>query len=783
MGISPPPDCGRRGGGESGQRPPRPNSTVWYTGHETPFPDEGGWRHMESAVVVACDTAMSATICGDHRHEVSPEGMTEYRRPEGKQCGIPDSVGRGESRRDDGDAPGSESRANHMDQSEVALDDQGPAGQSGDRKLAMEEVNNNNKDGGGTRAEDTTRRISEWITDAGQGESRHFTVKFVGEPECLLICSIREDDCSQPIEIIIADGCVDGVCACSHSIASCAVQLKPCRVFCELFLRGDTDPDWHYILRGVVFGFNVINPSCTTEYDAERRRIRDPEGRAIVEDRLNAEIASGCVAVVDCRPTCLHDIFCIPKDGGGGRSIVDCSKPDGRSVNSFTDRVAIKFSYNSVDDVAAVMEQGDFLATVDIKDAYRAVSIHPRDRDRQGLHWDFDPEKGSGCTYMKDNRLCMGLSSSPYVFSKISDLVVRCAIREGVTRVVNYLDDFCIISSNYDTACRHQRTVVAILRRMGFFVSFTKMASPARMTRFLGIDIDTVNLEMSLPQDKLQKLMKTLEILGDRRKATRHEIECLGGLLAHCSKVIKGGRTFCRRIYNSMEGVREPHFKIRLTKGFREDVTWWRNFAAEFNGKAKILGRFAIHVSTYSDASNWGYGASHGKDWVVGAFDPEVDNAIRSRMGHHHSPPDKRCLTAHINVREMWAAYCAAVRWGHLWADSVVVMVTDSTTVRAALSTGSSRCPEIMYFVRRLFWLACEHNFELESVYIRSGDNIICDALSRLEEPASLSRLRKAGADKVMCCGHIFKGSALYTSRGGGAGQGEAGVPGTLIRS
>ena len=40
----------------------------------------------------------------------------------------------------------------------------------------------------------------------------------------------------------------------------------------------------------------------------------------------------------------------------------------------------------------------------------------------------------------------MGLSSGPYVFSKVSDFVVRCMVREGYTECINYLDDFCMVA-------------------------------------------------------------------------------------------------------------------------------------------------------------------------------------------------------------------------------------------------------------------------------------------------------------------------------------------------
>ena len=189
--------------------------------------------------------------------------------------------------------------------------------------------------------------------------------------------------------------------------------------------------------------------------------------------------------------------------------------------------------------------------------------------------------------------------------------MVRCALREGVLRVVNYLDDFCIV-------CRDQEVVIAILHRIGFFVSFGKLASPSTTSLFLGIIIDTIKLEMRLPEDKLIRLVTILEEVKGRRKVTRKELERLGGVLAHCSKVVKGGRTICRRIYDAINSVREPHFKVRPSCGFRDDI--------------KILGSFTEHIATYSDASNFSYGALHGGDWVAEAFLASEDECLRAQI-------------------------------------------------------------------------------------------------------------------------------------------------------
>ena len=94
---------------------------------------------------------------------------------------------------------------------------------------------------------------------------------------------------------------------------------------------------------------------------------------------------------------------------GGGRCIVDCSKPNDLSVNNFTEEIAETVSYNSVDSVINIMEKDDFLTTLDISEAYIERSpIHRKDRTRQGICWQFS-NYSSNITYMVDNRLCMGL--------------------------------------------------------------------------------------------------------------------------------------------------------------------------------------------------------------------------------------------------------------------------------------------------------------------------------------------------------------------------------------
>ena len=94
--------------------------------------------------------------------------------------------------------------------------------------------------------------------------------------------------------------------------------------------------------------------------------------------------------------------------------IVDCSQPKGSSVNTYVNKVSDKFRYNSVDTVPELLQQNNLFTITDLKDVYRALSIHPKDRQRQGLSWKF--ENSTNITYLRDNRLCMGLASAPFIF-------------------------------------------------------------------------------------------------------------------------------------------------------------------------------------------------------------------------------------------------------------------------------------------------------------------------------------------------------------------------------
>ena len=84
------------------------------------------------------------------------------------------------------------------------------------------------------------------------------------------------------------------------------------------------------------------------------------------------------------------------------------------------------------------------------------------------------------------------------------------------------------------------------------------------------------------------------------------------------------------------------------------------------------------------------------------------------------------------------------------------MFVTDNTQVMAALNSGRSKNKTTMSWLRLIFWMSIHHNFDIQSVYINTRDNVVCDSLSRLNKFVNIARIRDADVAKAMCCHDIF---------------------------
>ena len=349
----------------------------------------------------------------------------------------------------------------------------------------------------------------------------------------------------------VYDSCRKGICTCDYQLSGEMLQLKPCR-FAYLVSLGTAECKKAYepLVSNVVDGFRIVDDNMdlsNMHYECENySSVYTPENKKKLDSIIGKELSEGYLKIVNKKPMCIHSMGAVPKPDGGIRPITDCSMPRDISVNNFCADIIQDFQYKNVDHVLAMLQEGDYMAVVDIKSAYRAVPIYPDHRKYLGLKWEINGET----VFIEDSRLCFGLCLGPSYFDKISGFVYNILADMYNIQAVNYLDDFIVIGATLEEATWAQKVVIKILRYLGFYISWGKVTPPSQLCRYLGLDIDSIKMEIRLPKDKLEKLINLLNKYVGKSTISKNELESLGGLLAHCSHVVDGGRTHSRRFYD-----------------------------------------------------------------------------------------------------------------------------------------------------------------------------------------------------------------------------------------
>jgi len=196
--------------------------------------------------------------------------------------------------------------------------------------------------------------------------------------------------------------------------------------------------------------------------------------------------------VEDCEDQFLSSFFVIKKSSGGWRFILNLKK-----LNRFV--VAPHFKMEDWKTVIRLLSPEDFLASIDLEDAYLLVPIHQD--DRKFLRFRF---QGS---LFQFKVLPFGLASAPYIFTKILKPVLYSLRERGFLSVV-YLDDFLLIASSYSQCVKNVSTTRDLLTSLGFMINNRKSAlTPTKTCRFLGFLFDTEHFAITIPPDRRDNLL------------------------------------------------------------------------------------------------------------------------------------------------------------------------------------------------------------------------------------------------------------------------------------
>ena len=195
--------------------------------------------------------------------------------------------------------------------------------------------------------------------------------------------------------IEVYDACAKGICSCEYVLGGDKTQLKPCRFAYIISLCTQEGKEvFTPLFHDVCDGFKIVDKELNVSslsYDCKNYvSVLTTENKPKMDKIIRKELSEGYIKVVNEKPKCIHSLGAVPKPDGEIRPITDCSMPLQNSINNHCDKLIEEFKYKSVDNVLSMLNVHDYLAVVDIKSAYRALSIYPEHGSLLGLRWNLD---------------------------------------------------------------------------------------------------------------------------------------------------------------------------------------------------------------------------------------------------------------------------------------------------------------------------------------------------------------------------------------------------------
>ena len=200
-----------------------------------------------------------------------------------------------------------------------------------------------------------------------------------------------------------------------------------------------------------------------------------PRAQALRQE-VEGMLAKGALEIArDPGPGFYSRLFLVEKASGGWRPVIDLSH-----LNDFVHLTSFKME--TVASVLISVREGDFLASLDLKDVYFQIPIHRSSRKLLSFT--------SEGTVNQFRALCFGLSTAPQVFTRVFAVVSVCAHSHGI-RLLRYLDDWLVLCSSEREPKQADQSLLSLCRTLGIVINEKSDLVPSQTAKYLGMTIDT----------------------------------------------------------------------------------------------------------------------------------------------------------------------------------------------------------------------------------------------------------------------------------------------------
>lgn len=269
-----------------------------------------------------------------------------------------------------------------------------------------------------------------------------------------------------------------------------------------------------------------------------------------------------------------------------------------------------------------------------------------------------------------------------------------------------------ILSPNKAKAYQDLKVAQQLLRDLGLPEASDKIQLPSKAITWLGVNIDSEALTISVPQGKLQDIRKTVKKAQACKSLAKRHLQSLIGKLLSVAKCVAPARLFVARLLDGLRAMKRNY--VRINKSMRADLAWFEEYLAQWNGVSLIPPRDPDKVIVV-DASGSGVGGSDG----VLAYARQLTDV---------SDPVS-------NITELeWANVVIALHSLLSRNDkgSHIKIMSDSMVAVQVFQSGRGHYPILLDCARHLWMLQAVLEIKITYDHIPGQFNQLADALSRI---------------------------------------------------
>lgn len=425
----------------------------------------------------------------------------------------------------------------------------------------------------------------------------------------------------------------------------------------------------------------------------------------------------------------VSNVFLVPKKDGGWRPIINL-----KSLNNFV--ASEHFKMEDIRVIKDILQPKDYLAKLDLKDAYFAVPIAVEDRKFLQFEW-------AGKIF-EFTCLPFGLASAPRTFTKLLRPVMS-QIREQGIRCLLYLDDMLVLGSTPEELTQNFRFCQGILSSLGFTINWKKsIAGPTQKIEFLGFIINSIEMTLAVPSEKLKGLQAECRKLKSGHMTTVRTLAHVIGLMTSVSLAILPaplhyrGLQFLRN--EALDRRLSYESSIALSKEAIEDLEWWCSNLKQWNGH--MIQQPSPQVFLETDASDFGWGVAC--------------PTLGQKSGGHWSQEESKL---HINCKELLAAWLGLQAFVSNIKKAHIHIKMDNTCAVAYLNRKGGVHSKPLCKVALSLWQWClDRQLTVSAEHLPGIENIQADTESRrkldsseweLDQEVFLKLMRLRGSHEV----------------------------------